>query len=73
MYIDGLFYEHKRAGVGCHISGEYAGGFGNADDIVVWSPSLYALKYCINVCEDFNILSNPIKSKLMCFNIKHKD
>ena len=28
MYIDGLFYELKRAGVGCHINGEYAGAFG---------------------------------------------
>ena len=34
MYIDGLFYELKRVGVGCHINGEYAGAFGYADDIV---------------------------------------
>ena len=41
------------------------------------SHSLYALKHYITVCEDyakrFNILFNPIKSKLMCFNVKHKD
>ena len=42
MYIDGLFYELKRAGVGCHINGEYAGAFGGyADDMVLLSPSLY--------------------------------
>ena len=77
MYIDGLFYELKRAGVGCHINGEYAGAFGYADDIVLLSPSLCALKHSITLCEDyakrFKILFNPIKSKLMCFNVKHKD
>ena len=50
--------------VGCHINGEYAGAFGYADDIVLLSPSLYALKHYITVCEDyakrFNILFNPI-------------
>ena len=35
MYIDGLFYELKRAGVGCHINEEYAGAFEYADDIVL--------------------------------------
>ena len=77
MYIDGLFYELKRAGVGCHINGEYAGAFGYADDIVLLSPSLCALKHSITLCEDyakrFKILFNPIKSKLMCLNVKHKD
>ena len=77
MYIDGLFYELKRVGVGCHINEEYAGAFEYADDIVLLSPSLYVLKHYITVCEDyakrFNILFNPIKSKLMCFNVKHKD
>ena len=29
MYIDGLFYKLKRAGVGCHINGEYADAFGS--------------------------------------------
>ena len=50
MYIDGLFYELKRAGVGCHINGEYAGAFGYADDIVLLSPSLCALKHSITLC-----------------------
>ena len=67
MYIDGLFYELKRAGVGCHINGEYACAFWYADDIVLLSPLLYALKHYITVCEDnakrFNILVNPMKSK----------
>ena len=76
MHIDG-FYEHQRAGVGCHINGEYAGAFGYANDIVLLFPSLYALKHSIILCEDyakrFKILFNPIKSKLMCFNVKHTD
>ena len=67
MYIDGLFYELKRAGVGCHINGEYVGAFGYADDIILLSPSLCALKHSITLCEDyakrFKILFNSIKSK----------
>ena len=77
MYFDGLFYELKRVGVGCHTNGEYAGAFGYTDDIVLLSPSLYALKHSITLCDDyakrFNILFNSIKSKLMCFNVKHKN
>ena len=53
MYIDGLFYELKRAGVGCHINGEYAGAFGSADDIVSLSPLLYDFKNSITLCEDY--------------------
>ena len=43
MYIDGLFYEHKRAGVGCHINREFEGAFGYADEIVLLSPSYFLL------------------------------
>ena len=61
-----------------HINGEYAGAFGYADDIVLLSPSLYALKHSIILCEDYakkglKYFSTPIKSKLMYFNVKHKD
>ena len=63
--------------VGCHINGECAGTVGYADDIVLLSPSLYALKHYIIVCEEYakkcNILFNPIQSKLMCFNAKNQD
>ena len=48
-----------------------AGAFGEADDIVLLSPSWYALKHNIIVCEDhakrFNILFNTIQ--LVCFNV----
>ena len=77
MYIDGLFYELKRTCVGCHINQEFAGAFGYADDIVLLSPSLDALKHSITICENyakrFHILFNPIKSKLMCFNVDNTD
>ena len=59
-------------------SGLFAGNIlVNSTASVLLSPSLYALKHYITVCEDyakrFNILFNPIKSKLMCFNVNHKD
>ena len=58
MYIDGLFYELKRAGGGCHINGEHAGAFGYADEIVLLSPSLYALKHsmCFDVKHKYVVL-----------------
>ena len=55
---------------GCPINGEYAGDFWYAGDIVLLSPSLYAFIQLL--CVQFKILFNPIKSKLMCFNVKHK-
>ena len=69
MYIDGLCYELKHAGVWCHINGEFAGAFGYADDIY-----FYHIKHFITVCEDyatmFNTLLNPMQLNLMCFNGK---
>ena len=61
-----------------NLSGLFAGDIlVNSSASVLLSHSLYALKHYITVCEDyekrFNILFNPIKSKLMCFNVKHKD
>ena len=51
----------------------YCGVFGYADDLALVCPTLYGLKQMIAVCEEFasefNIMFNPKKSKLMCFNV----
>ena len=46
--------------------------------LLYYCPLCYMrLKHYITVCKDyakmFNILFNPIKLKLICFNVKHKD
>ena len=48
LYIVGLYYELKRAGVRFHLNGEFAGAFWYADDSVL----LYALTHYITVCEE---------------------
>ena len=72
-YIDKLLTRLRESGVGCHIDGVFAGAFGYADDTVLLAPSLDALRHIIGICEDyaqeFHILFNPSKSKLMCIMI----
>ena len=74
-YIDNLLARLRESGVGCHIGGVFAGAFGYADDIVLLAPSLDALRHMIGICEDyaqeFHILFNPSKSKLMYYNVSH--
>ena len=73
IYVDNLFLELKQLGLGCHVGLEYAGSFGYADDIALICPTFYGLKKMISVCElyalDYHITFNPLKSKLICFNI----
>ena len=74
-YIDKLLTRLRESGVGCHIDGVIAGTFGYADDSVLLAPSLDALRHMIGICEDyaqeFHILFNPSKSKLMYYNVSH--
>ena len=52
----------------------YAGEFGYADDIALVAPSISSLKQMIKICEQFagshSITFNPLKTKLLCFNMK---
>ena len=74
-YIDKLLTRLRESGVGCHIDGVFAGVFGYADNIVLLAPSLDALRHMIGICEEyaqeFHILFNPSKSKLMYYNVSH--
>ena len=47
LYIDELLMEHIMCGFGYMIGHEYYGAIGNADDISLLAPSIYALnKMC---------------------------
>ena len=75
-YIDKLLARLREPGVRCHIDGVFACAFGYADDIVLLAPPLDALmRHMISICEDytqeFHILFNPSKSKLMYYNVSH--
>ena len=63
LYIDGLFYVPNRVGFGCYIKGVFTSVFLYGDELILLSPSLYALKEDITVCEDyakrFNLFSAP--------------
>ena len=73
VYLDGLFKNVLHSGVGCRVGDIFAGSLGYADDIVFLTPSSDALKFMVSKCEayayDCNILLNPWKSKLVCFNV----
>ena len=60
--------------MGCHVGLTYAGAFGYADDIALVAPTLSSLKQMIQICEQFaeshSIMFNPLKTKLLCFNMK---
>ena len=68
MYIEILFYELKREGVGYHMNGELQVSSGTLMIVYYCQPSntVYG-KYA----KIFNILFNSVKSKLKCFNVKN--
>ena len=73
LYLDGLLKKLKESGIGCHIGRNYCGVFGYADDLAIVSPTTFGLKQMIAICEDYaneySILFNPKKSKLLCYNM----
>ena len=81
MFIPNAIYSvfrwfDKKAGakgIGCFIGRRYCGVFGNADDLALVSPTIHGLNEMIKICEnyacEFNIMFNPKKSKLMCYNM----
>ena len=51
----------------------FAGAFGYVDDITIATPSIYCMRQMILICEqyakEYKIMLNPIKSKLLCYNL----
>ena len=74
-YIVKLVTIFRESGVGCHTELVFTGVIGYADDIVLLTPSLDALRHMIGICwdyaQEFHILFNPSKSKLMYYNVSH--
>ena len=63
--------------LGCHVAPIFAGSFGYANDVALVTPTLYSMDKMIKVCEicvdKIGLLSNPLKSKLLCYNVDTPD
>ena len=72
-----LFIRLQDLGLSCHVGPIFAGSLGYADDIALVAPTLYAMDKLIKVCEIFadkiGLLFNPLKSKLLCYNVDNPD
>jgi hypothetical protein len=53
VYLDPLFDELRRAGIGCHLAGIYVGIVGYANDLLMLAPSKNAAQLMLRVCEKF--------------------
>ena len=69
FYLDKLFVELRKLGIGCHMNGLFTGTLIYADDITIIAPSCYALNSMLHVCEEYalshDILFNSLKTKYM--------
>ena len=76
LYMNGLIDELSRAGIGCHIEGVCMNNISYADDLVLLSPSIGALRRLVNICEsyaeDHGLKYNVLKSELMVFKAGSK-
>lgn len=71
LYIDRLVRELSSAGLGCSIDGVFVNNISYADDMVLPSPSISALRKLIAICERYagahGLRYNVTKSELMVF------
>jgi len=75
IYIDELLLSLKSTSFGCHVGNIFCGAYGYADDIILLAPTFNSLNKMLNVCETFaneyNVLFNSAKSKLLLFENYH--
>ena len=69
VYIDPLINKIRNSGVGCKIGFLVSNVFVYADDLIILSPTITALKHLVNICEDygrdFELKFNPDKCYLL--------
>jgi hypothetical protein len=70
-YIDELLKRLQGTGVGCYVGNVFIGALGYADDVTLLSPTRAALRFMLQVCDDFaqefDVTFNPDKSKYLVF------
>ncbi|KAG7306499.1 hypothetical protein JYU34_009135 [Plutella xylostella] len=71
LYVNRLVGELSGAGVGCSIDGNFVNNISYADDMVLLSPSISALRKLIGICESYAVAHglryNVKKSELLVF------
>jgi hypothetical protein len=69
IYMDDLLLSLSRSGVGCYIGLSFVGAIAYADDIVLISPTPFAMRKLLSICDsfalEFDILFNAAKSKFL--------
>lgn len=59
IYVDYLLLKLIESGFGCYIGNTFVGSLGNADDIVLMSPSVNGMRQMLGICERY-ALENQI-------------
>ncbi|XP_052751474.1 uncharacterized protein LOC128200826 [Galleria mellonella] len=76
MYVNGLIEELSGMHAGCYIDGVSVNNISYADDMVLLSPSIGALRKMLAVCEAYaknhGLVYNSSKSVIMTFVSGHK-
>jgi hypothetical protein len=58
VYLDPLFTDLRKAGVGCRVAGMFCGVVGYADDLLLLAPSRQAAQKMLQTCEKFTKENN---------------
>ena len=76
IYIDNLLILLNNSKIGCNIFNIFINNLAYADDIILLSPSVYALQLLIDMCVEYasehNIIFNSSKSECILFNYGRK-
>ena len=71
VYMDVLYSRLIKADIGLHIGSMYYGVIGYADDMLLLAASIGGLQRMLKICEvfgqEFDVMYNPTKSKLIIF------
>ena len=53
VYIDELLITLQSSGLGCYIGNNFMAALGYADDVILITPTVSALKQMLNLCDKF--------------------
>jgi len=69
IYIDDLLLSLSHSGIGCYIGFTFVGAIAYADDIVLMSPTPFAMRKLLLICDfyalQYDIIFNASKSKFL--------
>ena len=74
IYIDELLITLQSSGLGCYIGNLFMAALGYADDVVLITPTVSALKQMLKLCDKFgseyNLLFNAEKYQLLHYPVR---